>query len=535
MGTAGDGRKGPPGKQRRESLGSALAQVGAVALVLAALVYVYVQRGRVKQETDTRLRAARALAQRGNPEDLQAALAQLQALFALDAQVYDAQVLAADLETSLWMEHRMADAEARARAHLSLAEGLESRVSERYGVRLLRAQLLLHEGKAGEAAVALEDLQKQGASSPRLWLTLARAYQARGRLLEARQSFARASEGAWRDPRYATAYGEALLDEGLYAQAGEALRKATTANPGHVEARLAAALARTYQREKEDEARKTATELTARQEQLTPLLRARLMALRAELALSSGDLEQALQEADAALGVAPDEHHALLARARTLAARRDAGARAAFEQAVERRPTAPLLYLDGARALQQAGDGAGALALLDRYETAFRDVHVPAGEGKTVGALERDDRYWLARGGVLETLERPDDALSAYDKALSTRGLHRARAQYAKGALLLARKDVAGARPLLEPLAPEDGTGAMPEAYEAMGDVLLAGGDSAGATRHYLRCLLRAKAQGLPADRLAARAEALGHKVTTAAPALTQDWADAAGQVLQGP
>ena len=63
-----------------------------------------------------------------------------------------------------------------------------------------------------------------------------------------------------------------------------------------------------------------------------------------------------------------------------------------------KRRTAPLLYLDGARALQQAGDGAGALALLDAYEAVFRDVQVPAAEGKTVGALERDDRYWLARG-----------------------------------------------------------------------------------------------------------------------------------------
>jgi len=189
--------------------------------------------------------------------------------------------------------------------------------------------------------------------------------------------------------------------------------------------------------------------------------------------------------------------------------------------------------MDGARTLLQGGDGEGALALLDGYEATFRDVKVTVSEGRTVGALERDDRYWLARGGVLEALGRQDDALAAYDKALAPRGLHLGRAQYAKGALLLARKDYAGARPLLEPLAPLDGSGMMPEAYAAMGDLLLASGDSQGGYQHYVRSLLREKARGVPVERVKARADELGKRLTAVGPSLARDWAEATSQVLQ--
>ena len=533
MATADGGNDGPPDWKRRESLGSALAQVGVVAVLLAAAVYFYVQRGRVKEELDTRMKSARALAQRGNPEDLQAALKELDGIFALDATAYDAHVLAAELQASLWLEHRVTAAEQLTREHLQRAENLESPASGRYGTKVVRALMLLREGKADEAASTLLALEAQGAGSPKLLLALGRTHQARGSLVEARQAFARAMEAAWKDPHYATAYGAALLDEGQYGQAGEALRKATTANARHSEARLVKALASLYQHEKVDAARSTVQELTAREAQLTPALKALLLAVRAELALAGGGADEALREADAALVLVPDAHYALFARARALAAKKDAGTRAAFERAVEKRRTAPLLYLDGARALQEAGDGDGALALLDRYEATFRDVKVPAGEGKTAGALERDDRYWLARGGVLEALGRQDDALAAYDKAIASRGLSLGRAQYAKGALLLARKDYAGARPLLEPLAPADGSGMMPEAYAAMGDLLLASGDTQGGYQHYVRSLLREKARGVPVERVKARADELGKRLTAVGPSLARDWAEATSQVLQ--
>src|SRR5262245_50629282 len=84
--------------KRRESLASALMQVALVAVLLGAAVAFVVHRGRVRQETDNRLKAAQALAQRGNPADLEQALKELDVLFTVDAKVYGAHTLAADLQ-----------------------------------------------------------------------------------------------------------------------------------------------------------------------------------------------------------------------------------------------------------------------------------------------------------------------------------------------------------------------------------------------------------------------------------------------------
>ena len=137
--------------------------------------------------------------------------------------------------------------------------------------------------------------------------------------------------------------------------------------------------------------------MQAHEAELSPALKARARLVRAELALAEGNPDEALKR-PRRRSRGFRRNTALFVRARALAPNKDAGARAAFEPAVAKHRTAPLLYLEGAKALQQAGDGEGALALLDAYEGVFRDVKVPAPEGKTVGALERDDRYWLARG-----------------------------------------------------------------------------------------------------------------------------------------
>ena len=152
-------------------------------------------------------------------------------------------------------------------------------------------------------------------------------------------------------------------------QAAEALKKATAANPDHLRARLSLALARLYQGTGREEATKTVSDVLAREAELSPALKARARVVRAALALTEGNTDEALKEAGEALAASPDEHHALFIRARALALKKDAGARTAFQEAVAKRRTAPLLYLDGAKALQQAGDGEGALALLD----ALRD------------------------------------------------------------------------------------------------------------------------------------------------------------------
>jgi tetratricopeptide (TPR) repeat protein len=535
MGIAGSGSVGQRDGRRRESLASALVQVALVAVLLGAAVTYVVHRGRVREQTETRLKAAQTLAQRGNPADLDKALKELEALFAVDAKVYGAHTLAADLHTSLWLEHRLAASEAKAREHLVAAEALESKDAERYSAQVVRAWLLLAEGKAAEAERALKVLTDRGANNPKLWLVYARTQQALGNLQGARQAYSRAMESAWKDPRFSTAYGEALLEEGLYAQAGEALGRATSANPEHLQARVTAALATLYLRQRpEESAAKAVQEVLAREAELTPALKARALAARGELALASGNADEAIKDADAALALNPEEPYALFGRARALAAKKDPAARAAFEAAVAKRRTAPLLYMEGAKALQQAGDGTGALALLDSYEAVFRDVQVSAGEDKTVSALERDDRYWLARGGVLEAAGRQDDALAAYDRAITVSGPAQSRARYAKGALLLARKDYPGAREVLTAVTPDSGAGPVPEAYTAMGEVLFGLGDYAAGCQHHFFAISRDRARGVQIELLQARATEISKRLTTAGQAnMAKAWKAEADALLK--
>ncbi|NBD08576.1 MULTISPECIES: tetratricopeptide repeat protein [Corallococcus] len=517
--------------KRREGLGSALLQIGVVAVLLAAAVAWFVHRGQVRQEVDAHLRTARTAVVRGNPSDLLMAQQQLEALFALEPDQRDARALAADLQTELWLTHHQPGADARAREQLERAEALGSRSGERYGARALQ---LLGAGKDAEAEKLLEELKAQGANNPRLTLAHAWLSQRQGRLSEARQDFARAAEAAWRDPRFSTAYGEALLDEGMFPQAVEAFARATTANPDHLLARVTSALARLYAGRAPDNAQATLDEVRARPKELTPAIQARVEVAQAELALAKGAPDEALSRVDAALKAWPDEHYALFTRGRALAAKRAPEARQAFEAAVAKRPTAPLLTLEGARLLQAQGDGAGALAMLDAYEKTFREVKARTADGKEMPALDRDDRYWLTRGGVMELAGRQDDALAAYDKALAARGVGLARAQYAKGALLLARKDFDGARVLLTAVAPDTGAGSMPEAYTALGELLFAQGDfAAGCQQHYF-ALVRARAQGAPVEQLATRANDIKKRLETSGqPAMAKAWLNEAGPLFQ--
>ena len=148
-----------------------------------------------------------------------------------------------------------------------------------------------------------------------------------------------------------------------------------------------------------------------------------------------------------------------------------------------------------------------------------------APEGKTVGALERDERYWLTRGQVLESLSRGDEALAAYERALSVKGVGRARAQYAKAALLLSRKDYDAARPLLLEVAPENGMGSLPEAYESLGELLFARGEFAHGCQQYLLAIDRARMQGTALDLLKGKATDVEQRLVAAGqPAMSRTW-----------
>ena len=156
---------------------------------------------------------------------------------------------------------------------------------------------------------------------------------------------------------------------------------------------------------------------------------------------------------------------------------------------MRRRGAAPRLALEGSRLLQDAGDSAGALALLDAYETAQRTARASAAQGAK--ALDADDRYWFARGELLASQAQAEPALAAFERAIAARGPLHARAQTAKARLLVQRQDYDAARALLLPLAPTDGSGQLAEAYQAMSELLFAQGDFDAGCQHAFLALSR--------------------------------------------
>lgn len=488
-----------PDWKGRDTLRGALLQIVAVAVLLAGVVYLVVQRGERRKEIADRLKEARLLALRDNPRDLQRASEELAAIFAIDDDARDALALAADIETERWLFHRVQGSEQKAREYLRKAESEESRSEDRFGSKILH---LVAEGKPEDAERYADDLRKQGASSAKLWYGIAQAHHLQGHAALSRAAFVQATDKAWKNPRYFAGYGEAMLDQADYRQAVEVLSRALAANPDHLRAKLALALARIHRQERVKDAADAIKEAMSQRDQLTPGLLARTLAAQAELANFERRYAEAARFAQQALEHNPQERFALLARARALALTKDPGALDAFRAAAAASRFAPAPYLVGAPLLQQAGNLDAALALLDDYAQVYSKVEVPDAEGRAYPALERDDHYWIVRGDVLRGGGKRDEAMQAYEKAIAADGVNRTRAYFAKGALLLEGKSYDRALEALNRVTPEDGSGSIPEAYQAKGEALFAKREFAQGCQSYALALARLRAQQVPRERL---------------------------------
>ena len=457
--------------KKRESFGSAMTQIGITAVLLTGIVYGVYARAEKKRQISERMKEARAAALKDTAKDYQKALGLVDEILAMDASAPDALALGADLHTQLWLVHRVPGEDAKAKDFLARAEKAESRSEDRY------ASAAVHQvaaGKAKEADAFVEGLREKGASSAKLWYAVGLSKQALGQLALAREGYKQAADKAWKNPHFSAAFAEALIDEQNFLGAMDAADKGVAANPVHVKARLVKGLLGLYRRDGVGAkyAADALREILA--EEQTPGMKALALAVAAEVALYEGRADEALKFAGDALAANPDEYRALFARARALAAKQDPGAAVAFKEAVARRPTAPLLYLDGAAQLQAAGNVDAALALLDSYEATFKPVQLASADGTNTSALERDDRYFIVRGDVLRAAGRGADALAAYERAINAKNVLQARAWYSKGALLLEQKEFDKAKEALTVVALDDGSGSIPEAYMAMGDLLFA-------------------------------------------------------------
>ena len=70
---------------------------------------------------------------------------------------------------------------------------------------------------------------------------------------------------------------------------------------------------------------------------------------------------------------------------------------------------------------------------------------------------------------MLKESGKLDEAMAAYDKAVAAKNVNLVRAHYSKGSLFLAKKEFDKAAETLSAITPPDGSGALAEAYLAMG------------------------------------------------------------------
>lgn len=485
--------------KKRESLPSALIQIVLVGALLAAAVWFVIGRGNRKKEVADKLKEAKIVAIKDNPADTKKAIGMAEEILKLDATSPEVLASLASLHTGLWLVHKEPGAEGKAKEYLEKAEKADSKSEDRYGTKALH---ILASGKAKEADEFVEELRKKGASTAKLAYAQALALKAQANLQLERASFVLAVDKGWKDPQYSSAFAEALLEEGQPLPALDYFNKAMANNPDHLRSKVGIALARLERKDRVADAAETIKDLLGREAELSPWLRGRVYAAAAELANFEAQWDAAINASDKAISVNPDDQWALYARAKALAGKKDAGAAKAFDAVVAKAKAAPAFYFDGAQLLQQAGQADAAIALLDKYEAVFKTVVNTTADGKQQAFLDRDDRYWLTRGDVLRDSGKLDDALAAYDRAINAKNVNLVKATYAKGSVFLAKKEYDKAAEQLVAITPPDGTGALPEAYVAMGEIQFSKKDWAAGCQSYAFALSKLKAQSVPREQL---------------------------------
>ncbi|MEW5741061.1 MAG: tetratricopeptide repeat protein [Myxococcota bacterium] len=484
--------------KKRESFGSALVQILIVGAILTGAVFLVYKRGTNKKEIAELMKEARVAAMKGNAADLKKALEVTEKALAKDAASPDALAFAAAMYTDLWLIHREPGADARAREYLDKAKKADAQTDERFGAEALH---LVAAGDAKGADSFVEALRQKGGSGARLFYAQAVALQKQGNLKLARQSFKAAMDKQWKDVNLACAYGEAILLEGVPG-AIDAFNKATGQNPELFRGRLDLALARVQKGERVGDAESILKELSARESELSVAEKARLKAVQGHILLIQEQPDQAIALADAALTINPDDPWAQHVKASALAQKKDPAAPAALDTLLNKVPSAPVFYFEGASDLQKAGMLDPALAVLAKYEAFFKNVKNQTADGKEEAYLDRDDRYYLARGDVLRAAGKLDDAMAAYDKAIAAKNVNITRATFAKGSLLLEKKEYDAAGQILVDITPPDGTGQLAEAYLAMGEILFTKKEWGPGCQNYAFALAKMKTTQAPREKL---------------------------------
>ncbi|MFM2152311.1 MAG: hypothetical protein RL199_746, partial [Pseudomonadota bacterium] len=384
---------------------TALRNIGIAAVVLGGIYAAYagyVDRSKVTRELG---RKAHDLIEKDNPGDYALAAKKLDE--ALDVRGKDKYAVGARamVATVLWGEYGVEAEKAKAAEYAEKSVAMKLHTREAF---LGEGLFLALSGRAAEAEKQMTALVEKGLTPAEVIEPLGVARARQGRADAARNDFKQAAEREWRTARYTALFGDSLFEAGDFANAAATYRKALEVQPAHVRSLVGKARADAARGEAVDEAWKTLTELEGKpSDELPPVMKARVLAGKAEVLLAQGkfaEAEQAAQaavQAEVALDPASAFAHDDLGVA--LARQKKDGALVAFKKAISIAPAVARFSFRGALELASAGQAESGRELLDLW----------AKNNKA------DDDFQVARGDFLLATGDVSEAVKAFEAALA--------------------------------------------------------------------------------------------------------------------
>lgn len=521
----------PRSWRREEHPLTALLQVLAIGLVMAAGVFFWVRHAKDRSARATVRVEAQTLLRSGDAGSLREASERLETLLQSSPNDAEARLLLARAQTDLLRLHGVQASAAEVTRVLGSGpvDDAEAQVAEQLLVQL----------EKGDVEAARRLLTSHGEKPRGLRLSYAEAelLRAEGRLAEAGKHMERVLRSSREAPGMLLAAANLAYDDGHMGLARMHLERGKTVARDHRGLGLLSALIDAREGRVSDEAKALAEQvLAATGAQSSPREMAQAHAVLAHGAVQAGQLDAALAHADDGLKADSRSLAAAEARAHVLLARGDPAADEAFLAAHALRPTSRHLLLDAAERLTTAGHLDGAERLLSAYASTFRAVTLEGKDGKKTPALDADGRYWLTHGKLLMAQGRGEEALASLDRSIGLRGLEQPQARWVKSRLLMDRDDPTRAREVLAQVTPEDGSGPLPGAYRTMGELLFAAKDWQRGAMHYGFALGGLLNRGAPrSEAEALRQEVADRLRSSRQPRLAQAWLEETRGLVEQP
>lgn len=512
----------------RTTLLGYLRDVAIAAVILGAGLYLYYQH----EQTGRKIRAlgkeAKEYMLKDSVKAYTEAEKRLLEMVSLDSSYPFALASLGELYTTRWMDMGIDADAANAKKYTDLASKTDAKINERFGAEIY---LMLAEKRYEDAAKFASDITKKAASS-HVVNGYGRALRGLGRIDEARQALKKSADTEWRNPRFACDFADVFFEDGDFVNAQAFYAKGIEASSEHVRSLIGRSRAQLSRGQKIKEAYDTLTTILKEKDQLPPKIRAQALTGMSEMRGLEQKFDEALALADEAIAAYPSYAWGHFAKARILAVqKKPAEAAAEFDKTLELDKYVPEFYYNGSNAMMDAGDPAKAQALLDSY----------------LKSLKEDDRFHLAYGNLLMKVEKPEDALKHFDKAIELNNFN-AVAHYAKGAALFdARKtfltdpkDKKKRDELFESAKKEldlalEVQEYFPGAHTKLGDILFEKEEWGDGCQEYAQALMQMKTLQAPRERMTELRDRINDRLIKDAKKrdVAKAWMDETGKLIR--